>query len=119
MVLIGFVLLAAAAAFGVDVAAQNRFNLDIDVFGQAYTASPAVVLVGGVVIGLVAALGLMLMRDGARRRLVLRRDAKDAAAERDRLSAAAEEHEAERKFDVGAIDSKPLDLRDRDRVTTF
>lgn len=106
MVLIGFVLFAAAAALGIDVVAQNRFNVDIEVFGQGYTTTPAGVLVAGVVIGLVAALGLMLLRDGTRRRRALGRKAKLAQAEHD-------EH------DGAHDDGEMIDVRDRlrDHVT--
>ena len=103
MVLIGFVLLAGAAVFGVDVVAQNRFNVDVDVFGQLFATTPAALFVSGVVTGLVAALGIMLLRDGNRRRRQLRKDAKHARPE----------------SDSGGADGESVDLRERDRVTTF
>lgn len=110
MVLIGFVLLTAAAAFGIDIVAQNRFDLDVDVFGQLFATTPAALFVSGVVTGLVAALGMMLLRDGMRRRRQLTKDAKHAHVEHD--------HVPER---IAAEDREPVDLRDRDRdrVTTF
>jgi hypothetical protein len=104
MVLIGFVLLAAAAGFGIDVAAQNRFNVDVDVFGQLLATTPAALFVSGVVTGLVAALGIMLLRDGNRRRRQLRNDAKHAHLEHD---------------SVDAADAESVDLRARDHVTTY
>jgi hypothetical protein len=110
MVLIGFVLLAASAAFGIDLVAQNRFNIDIEAFGQVYTTTPSVVLVSGVVTGLVAALGLMMLRDGARRRRFLSHEAKQARATR-----------TERAASNDIADAETIDVRDRtrDHVTTF
>jgi hypothetical protein len=108
MVLIGFVLLAAAAAFGIDVVVQNRFDLEVDVFGQLIGTTPAGLFVAGVVTGLVAAMGIMLLRDGVIRRHRLARDAKQAHAENDRA-----------QHRLPADEAEPLDLRDRDRVTTF
>lgn len=104
MILIGFVLLAAASVFGIDVVAQNRFNVDVDVFGQLFATTPAALFVSGVVSGLVAALGIMLLRDGNRRRRQLRKDAKHAHPE----------HEV-----VDSDDRERVDLRERDHVTTF
>lgn len=104
MVLIGFILLAAASAVGIDIVAQNRFDLDVDVFGQLFATTPAALFVAGVITGLVAALGVMLLRDGTRRRRQLGKDAKHAHSEHDR---------------VATDDREAVDLRDRDRVTTF
>ena len=109
MVLIGFMLLAAAAAFGLDIVAENRFDLEVDVFGQLIATTPAALFVSGVVTGLVAALGVMLLRDGLLRRRQLAKDAKHAHVEHDRVA------------QEGALanDHEPVDLRDGDRVTTF
>src|SRR5207248_7307249 len=65
MVLIGFVLLAGAAAFGIDLVVLNRDSLDVEGFGQVVSTTPAGMFVAGIVTGLVAALGVMLLRDGA------------------------------------------------------
>jgi hypothetical protein len=109
MVLIGFVLLAAAAALGIDIVAQNRFDLDVDVFGQLIATTPAGLFVTGVVTGLVAALGIMLLRDGLIRRRRLAKDAKHAHVEHKRS-----------EVDDSSIDVRDRDRdRDRDRVTTF
>src|SRR5438067_9076086 len=55
MVLIGFVLVAAAAVVGIDVAAQNNFAVDMDAFGQVMSTTAAGVFVAGLVTGLAAA----------------------------------------------------------------
>ncbi|MEY2434500.1 MAG: hypothetical protein QOC92_4225 [Acidimicrobiaceae bacterium] len=113
MVLMGFVLLAAAGVLGIDLVAQNRVAIDIEAFGQGYATSLAMLFTAGVVTGLVAALALLLLRDGAVRRRRMRLDAKRALA-------TEQEHVAAlRRLDAGAIDENTVDLRDRDQVLTF
>ncbi|MEY2423509.1 MAG: hypothetical protein QOI95_3576 [Acidimicrobiaceae bacterium] len=125
MVLIGFVLLAAAAAFGLDLAIENYFSIDVDAFNQVFTTSASAVFVAGVVTGLTGALGLMLMRDGLVRRRRRRLEAREADEHRERHIAALEnEHAAQhRTTDDHDGDRAPVDLRERDRdrdhVTTF
>ena len=68
MVIIGLVIIAAAAAFGIEITAMNNVSIDIDAFNQVYETSAATVFVAGVVTALAAAIGLMLMRDGLIRR---------------------------------------------------
>ena len=120
MVLIGLLLLAGAAAFGIDLVVLNRDSIDVEGFGQVVSTTPAGMLVAGVVIGLVAAVGIMLMRDGAIRRRRLRAEARESAAERDRMAAMyEEEHAAHRRDHVAVRDGEPVDLRESDRVTTF
>src|SRR2546423_361615 len=93
MALIGLVLLAAAATFGIDLAAQNFVDIDIDAFGRTYGTNVSAVFVAGVVTGLVATIGTLMIVDGVRRRRRVRGEARQAAAERDRLAAAyAAEH---------------------------
>jgi TRAP-type C4-dicarboxylate transport system permease large subunit len=122
MVLIGFVLLVGAAIVGVDVAASNNFAIDVDAFGQTIATSLAGLFVAGVVTGTVAALGIMLMRDGAARRKRLRREARHAQEEQERLASAAERELQARHIDA-ANNGDPIDLRDgqlnRERITTF
>jgi len=133
MALIGLVLLIAAAAVGVDIAAQNDISLDIDAFGQTFATTAGGVLVAGVVIGLVGALGLLLMTHGVSRRRRVRRESRMTTEERDRL-AAAYVHEHEAAPHVSPDDADAIDLRDRvrareerredttldrDRITTF
>jgi hypothetical protein len=113
MVLIGFVLLAAAAVFGIDLVAQNRVAIDVAAFGQVYEPSLAMVFAAGIVTGLIATLGIMLLRDGVVRQRRLRFEAKRAQAfEQDQVAAL-------RRFDAGTIDANTMDLRDQDHVLTF
>ena len=116
MALIGLVLLAAAAAFGIDVAAQNFFDLDVEVFGRTFATSPSAVFVAGVVTGLVGVAGVFLLTDGIRRRRRIRGERRATVAERDRLAAAYEAEHPE----VGRTpvrDADTVDIRDRDRVS--
>lgn len=120
MVLIGFVLIAAAAVVGIDVAVQNNFAVDIDAFGQILSTTAAGVFVAGCVTGLVAALGIMLFRDGFIRSRRARAEAREQRLERERMAEAyAREHGLERRDG----EARDLDLRDRDvdreHVTTF
>jgi len=128
MVIIGFVLLAAAAVFGIEIVAMNNVSIDVDAFNQVYETSLALVFVTGVVTGLAAALGLMLIRDGLARRRRRHHEAKQAEAHRERhIAALEEEHAAYRRTDGDGQDGEHRDLRDkvrdldpdRDRVTTF
>lgn len=123
MVLIGFVLIAAAAVIGIDITAQNNFAVDIDAFGHVLSTTAAGMFVAGIVIGLCAAIGIMLMRDGTVRARRSRAESKATVAERDRMAAAyAREHGLDaRARDEG--EDRDLDLTDRDldreHVTTF
>ena len=120
MVLIGFVLMAAAAVVGVDVAAQNHFAINVDAFGQMFSTSASAVFVAGVVTGLAACIGVMLFRDGFVRTRRARAEARETRLERERMAAAYErEHGLGRG---GEDDGRELDLRqrdvDREHVTT-
>ncbi len=108
MVLIGLVLLAAAAVFGIDIAAQNLASLDVDLFGQTFATTPAAVF------------GLMMVRDGTIRLRRRRATVRETAAERDRLAAAyVAEHQVEPERD----NRDDVDLRerprDREQVSAF
>ncbi|HEV3226959.1 MAG TPA: hypothetical protein VGZ52_08995 [Acidimicrobiales bacterium] len=107
---IGLVLLAAAAVVGIDVVVQNNFAIDVVGFGKDISTSLAGLFVAGVVTGLVAAVGIMLVRDGTIHWRKLRREARADEAERDRLVAIALRQEEERNV-RGA--SAPLDLREQ------
>jgi hypothetical protein len=119
MALIGFVLLAVAGALGIDIAVRNRYDLEVDVYGQVIATSASGLFVAGIVTGLVAAVAIMLVRDGLRhegrwpdgtltRRRQLARDAKQAHVELDDEPA---------RPDVD--DREPVDLRDPARATTL
>jgi hypothetical protein len=120
MAIIGFVLLAAAAVFGIEIVAMNDLTIDVEAFNQVYETSLALFFVAAVITGLAAALGLMLIRDGIVRRRRLRLEAKEAEEHRQRhIAALEEEHAAYHRADDHDGDREPVDLRERDRVTTF
>lgn len=125
MAIIGFLILVAAAVFGIEIAAVNDISIDIDAFNQVYQTSVGALFVAGVVTGLAGAFGLMLMRDGLVRRRRLRLEAKEADEVRERHIAELEEEHAAMLGSApadGEGNSK-LDLRERDldreHVTTF
>jgi len=122
MAIIGFVILAAAAVFGIGIVAENDFSIDVDAFNQVYETSVALLFVAGVVTGLAGAFGLMLMRDGLARRRRLRLESRAAEELRERhITELEEEHAAMR--DTRADHRDDVDLRnhelDREHVTTF
>jgi hypothetical protein len=120
MAIIGFVLLAAAAVFGIEIAAMNDLTIDVDAFNQVYETSIAFLFVAGVITGLAGALGVMLIRDGLARRRRLRLEAREADELRERHIAQLEQESAAMHRDaVHANGDDGVDLRDRDRVTTF
>ena len=124
MVLIGFVLIAAAAVIGIDITAQNNFAVDIDAFGHILSTTAAGVFVAGVVIGLAAAVGIMMMRDGMVRSRRSRAETKATVAERDRMAAAyAREHGLDGRYRHDDGNDRDVDLTDREmdreHVTTF
>jgi hypothetical protein len=110
MVLIGFLLLAAAAAVGIDVAVENDAALNIDAFGQVFSTTPGGVFVAGAVAGIAASLAVMILRDGAAHRRTVRHETRREAHERDRLAAA---YRAEHP-DLDEADRDGIDLRDRE-----
>ncbi|MEY2403781.1 MAG: hypothetical protein QOD38_1332 [Acidimicrobiaceae bacterium] len=126
MAIIGLLLLAAASVFGIEFVIENNFSIDVDAFNQGYTTSISLVFVAGLVTGLAAALGVMLLRDGMVRRRRHRLEAREAEEHRERhIAALEEEHAAYHRTDGegervdGDREREPVDLRDRDRVTTF
>lgn len=107
MALIGFLLLAAAAIVGIDVAYENMdVGVDVAAFGSTSTTNLGVLFVGGVLTALVACLGIMLLRDGAAISARRRSERKERDAERDRLRAEVEERKARER-------QAQVDLRDR------
>jgi flagellar biosynthesis/type III secretory pathway M-ring protein FliF/YscJ len=134
MAIIGFLLLAAAAVFGVELAYENNFSIEIDAFNQVYSSSVAMMFVAGVVTALVGVLGVLLIRDGMIRRRRVRAEAREAEQVRERhIAALEEEHAAHHRAEATAParetqdgrDGEAIDLRDRERqpdhehVTTF
>ena len=120
MVLIGFALIAVAAVVGIDITAQNNFAVEIDAFGRILSTTASGMFVAGIVTGLVAALGIMLLRDGLVRSRQARAHTKATVAERDRMAAAyAREHGLDgRDGDDRDVDLTEHDM-DREHVTTF
>ena len=128
MVLIGLALIAAAAVVGIDITSQNNFAVDIDAFGRILSTTAAGVFVAGVVAGLVAAVGIMMMRDGFIRSRRTRAETRASVAERDRMAAAyAREHGLDGRdgHDGRETTDRDRDLDvtdrelDREHVTTF
>jgi len=98
MIIIGLLLAAAAAVTGVVVAGANDTPIDIDAFGRTISTDTGSVIAGGVVIGLVAAVGAMLVIDGMRRRRSKSAAALNDRAERERLEATLEEERTAREY---------------------
>jgi len=124
MVLIGFALLAVAAVVGIDITAQNNFAIEIDAFGRILSTSASGIFVAGIVTGLAAAVGIMLMRDGLVRSRHARAQTKATVAERERMAAAyAREHGLDGRRDDDRDRDREVDLTERDmdreHVTTF
>ncbi len=121
MWIIGLLLLVAAVVVGIDIAAMNDQQVDLEAFNQVWTSSPAVVFLVGVVTALVGVFGLWLMISGLRRSRIRGRERRAEMAERDRLAderrrelaaMAAAGHDDE---SVSATDDVDRD-QDRERV---
>jgi hypothetical protein len=122
MAIIGFLILAAAAVFGIEIVAMNDLSIDVSAFNQVYETSIALLFVAGVVTGLAGALGLMVIRDGLARRHRLRLEAREADRLRERHIAELEEERAT-MLERTRSERDDVDLRehelDREHVTTF
>jgi hypothetical protein len=123
MAIIGFLILAAAAVFGIEIVAMNDLSIDVSAFNQVYETSVALLFVAGVVTGLAGALGVMVIRDGMVRRHRLRLEAREADQLRERHIAELEEEHAAMLDRTRAERDDSVDLRehelDREHVTTF
>ena len=139
MLIIGLVLIAAAAAVGIEITAMNNVSIDVDAFNQLYSTSIAMVFVAGVVTALAGVLGVMLVHDGLIRRRRRHREAVEEETRREqRMAELEEEHAARRRAEVesrtnetaGTDNAASIDLREkiqaerdrereRARVTTF
>lgn len=98
MIIIGLLLAAAAAVTGVVVAGANDAPIDIDAFGRTVSTDTGSMIAGGIVIGLVAAVGAMLVIDGMRRRRARSAAAHRDREERERLQATLEEERTAREY---------------------
>jgi flagellar biosynthesis/type III secretory pathway M-ring protein FliF/YscJ len=128
MVIIGLVLIAAAAAVGIEITAMNNVSIDIDAFNQLYETSAAVVFVAGAVTALAGAIGIMLVRDGLIRRREARRErALEEELRQRHITALEQEHAAHQRAELADGNNERVDLREpvgeRDRepdhVTAF
>jgi hypothetical protein len=98
MIIIGLLLAAAAAVTGIAVAGTNDAAIDIDAFGRTISTDTGSLIAGGIVIGLVAAVGAMLVIDGMRRRRTKISTLHREHAERERLQATLEEERTAREY---------------------
>jgi uncharacterized integral membrane protein len=87
MIVVGFILIAAAVAAGVILIVQNRGAIDVHALGGSWHVDAYWLLVAGLVILAVAILGLAIAKTAAARVWRLRRERRELARENRRLSA--------------------------------
>jgi hypothetical protein len=96
MILIGFILVGAAVALGIDVAMENSgARLSVESFGHTFSQPPWVLLVVGAICGALVVMGLTAMGAGTARRRRLWRERRGAIRQRDRLVVQLEELRAD------------------------
>jgi len=89
MIIVGVLLIAAAAGFAVDVFVENSATVDVDVLGRTFSVDPGWLVIAGVVACAVLFAGIRLIGFGLARRRARRqtlRAAQEAARERDQLA---------------------------------
>jgi hypothetical protein len=87
MILIGFILVGAAVAIGIDVGMENSgVRLSVTSLGHTFSQPPWVVVVVGAVCGMVVLIGMSMMTTGAARRWRRWLERRDALRQRDRLA---------------------------------
>nr|MDP9332713.1 hypothetical protein [Actinomycetota bacterium] len=99
MVLVGLLLIAAAAGFTIDVFAQNTAPVDVDVLGRTFAVDTGWLVVAGAVAVAVFLVGARLVVAGmarARGRRAALRTAQHATRERDQLAQQLAVERAER-----------------------
>jgi hypothetical protein len=99
MVLVGLLLIAAAAGFTIDVFVQNAGDLHVDVLGRTFVVQPGWLVVAGIVALAAFLIGARLVAVGiarARRRRAALRATRRAAQERDELAQQLQAERAER-----------------------
>lgn len=99
MVLVGLLLIAAAAGFTIDVFAQNTSSIDVDVLGRTFAVDPGWLVVAGAVAVAILLVGARLVVAGvarARGRRAALRTAQRATRERDQLAEQLAVERAER-----------------------
>jgi uncharacterized integral membrane protein len=87
MIVVGFILIAAAVAAGVILIVQNRGAIDVHALGGSWHVDAYWLLAAGLVILAVAILGLAIAKTAAARVWRLRRERRELAGENRRLSA--------------------------------
>lgn len=102
MLVVGLLLLAAAVAVGgagiaANTGSQHQLTGGFDIFGYHAHGSAGRLMLAGIVIGAVAMLGLMMVADGLRRNVAVRRELthfrRDARARRRTVEPAKAEPE--------------------------
>jgi biopolymer transport protein ExbB/TolQ len=112
MILVGFILVGAAVAIGIDIGMENTgARLSITSFGHTFSQPPWVVIVAGAVCGMVVVIGMSMMATGAARRRRRWLERRDALRQRDRLVQQLDElradlDRAERGRASGAADAE-------------
>jgi len=85
MIIVGFVLLAAAAVIAVALVVQNPATVTVHAFKWSWDVDLRWLFVAGLALTAIGLLGLAMMRVGSAHYLRLRRDRKLLAAENQRL----------------------------------
>jgi hypothetical protein len=96
MVLVGLLLIAAAAGFTIDVFVQNAGDLDVDVLGRTFVVPPGWLVVAGIVALAAFLIGARLVAVGIARARRRRAATRRAAQERDELAQQLQAERAER-----------------------
>jgi hypothetical protein len=105
VVLIGLLLIAAAAGFTIDVFAENTGHIDVDVLGRTFAVDPGWLVVAGALAIAALLVGTRLVVGGmarARARRAALRAAQHATQERDQLAQQLAVERAERERVPGA-----------------
>jgi hypothetical protein len=102
MIIVGVLLIAAAAGFAIDVFVENSATIDVDVLGRTFAVDPGWLVIAGVVACAVLFAGIRLIGFGLARRRTRRetlRAAQIAAQERDQLARQLELERAARNLE--------------------
>jgi hypothetical protein len=98
MILIGFILVGAAVALGIDIAMENSgARLSVEAFGHTFSQPPWVLLAAGAACGALVLIGLAAMGAGTARRRRLWMEHRGAIRQRDRLALQLDQLRADRQ----------------------